>query len=370
MAKQARIPLIKPFVGKEELREVEKVLESGWLAQGPKVKEFEAGVAKFVGARHVVATSSCTTALSLAIEALGLEGSGRFVVPDFTFPATANVVTRAGGSPALADGDRDVFAMRPEAIEGKKSAATMPVHPFGHPFAVDEVYERAGKQGAEVIEDAATAFGTKYKGRMVGSRGRAVCFSFHPRKVLTTGEGGALVTDDDEVYEKAMALRNHGQVYKDGKAAFVMAGLNYRMSDVHAAIGLAQLRKMKGFIAKRREQAKLYGELISESKLDVRLPVEKDYAFHTFQSYVVLLGRSFPSQDDCIRRLKSRFGIEAQLGTYSLSAQESFRSAEKIGDLRTSRLVYERSLTLPMYQTLSEKEQAYVVQSLAACSKR
>ena len=362
------IPLIRPFVGADELKEVRRVLESGWLAQGPKVKEFEKGVARFLGARHVVATSSCTTALSLALEALKVGRQTETVVPDFTFPATANVVIRAGGVATLADVDPETFALQPAEAKksfGPKTRALIPVHPFGHPFPLDEVGELADGKGLDVVEDAATAFGTRYRGRFVGSRGRAVCFSFHPRKLLTTGEGGCLVTDDPEVFERAEALRNHGQVDRGGRAKFVLNGLNYRMSDVQAAIGVAQLRKIRGIIATRRKQAEVYRELLGALRVDARPPVEKEWAHHTYQSFVVVLGPSFRSRDSCIRLLRQRHQIEAQLGTYSLSSQQAFRSCPRRGSLATSQNLYERSLTLPMYQGLTEEEQAYVVDALA-----
>ncbi len=362
------IPLIRPFVGKEELAEVKEVLESGWLSQGPKVAEFEKRVARYVGARHAVATSSCTTSLSLALESLEVGRGSETVVPDFTFPATANVVIRDGGVPVLADVDEETYALRPGELAknaGAQTRAVMPVHPFGHPFEMDEVYELAAKRGIEVIEDAATAIGTKYRGRKVGSRGRAVCFSFHPRKLLTTAEGGCLVTDDDAIYERALALRNHGQVRKGGHTTFLMNGLNYRLSDVHAAIGVAQLAKLDGVIKTRRRQAKVYGELLRDSRLDAKAPVEKTWAYHTYQSYVLVLGRKAGERDRIIDALKRRLAIETQLGTYSLSSEDSFKGVRHAGNLATSHRIFRHSLTLPMYEGLTEEEQGYVVESLS-----
>jgi dTDP-4-amino-4,6-dideoxygalactose transaminase len=362
------IPLIRPSVGKEELAEVSEVLASGWLSQGPKVAEFEKRIASYVGAKHAVATSSCTTSLSLALESLMVGKSAETIVPDFTFPATANVVLRSGGVPVFADIHVDTYAVTPgEVLKnlGPRTGAVMPVHPFGHPFEMDEVYEIAAKKGIDVIEDAATAIGTKYRGARVGKRGRAVCFSFHPRKLLTTAEGGCLVTDDDEVYERAISLRNHGQVVRDGHAEFILNGLNYRLSDVHAAIGIAQLEKLDGIISKRRKQAKVYGEMLGESRLDAHLPVEKEWAFHTYQSYVVVLGKAVGSRDRLISRLRKDYAIETQVGTYSLSVQPSFRKVAHAGDLATSRKIFERSLTLPMFEGLSEAQQGYVVESLS-----
>ena len=367
------IPLIRPSVGEEELEEVRSVLRSGWLSQGPKVRQFEREFATHIGAKYAVATSSCTTALSLAIDALQLKIRSEMVVPDFTFPATANVVIRAVSTPVLVDVREDTFAIRPSETAkalGKKTSAIMPVHPFGHPFETDELYELASRKGIEVIEDAATAIGTKYKGRPVGASNRAVCFSFHPRKLLTTAEGGCLVTDDKAVYERAVALRNHGQVAdKRGRIKFRYNGLNYRMSDVHAAIGIAQLKKTDSIISSRRRQAELYNEILGSSKLDIQLPLEEEWAYHTYQSYVIVLGKSLPTNDRIIRVLKERFRIETQVGTYSLSLQPSFRGTLSVGTLRTSRLLYRRSLTLPLFKSLGEEDQVYIGESLARASR-
>ncbi len=354
--------------------EIRGVLESGWLAQGPKVKEFEQKLAARLGAKYAVATSSCTTALSLSIDALQLKPRSEMVVPDFTFPATANVVVKAGCRPVLVDVDERTYGIRPSEVLkalGSKTSAVIPVHPFGHPFEMEELYEMAEKRGVDVIEDAATAFGTQYKRRPVGSSGRAVCFSFHPRKLLTTAEGGCLVTDDREVYERAIALRSHGQVAnKEGKIAFRYVGLNYRMSDVHAAIGIAQLRKIDSIIRSRRRQAKVYGELLASARLDIQTPVEERWGYHTYQSYVLVLGKSLPANEKVIRVMKEKFRVETQVGTYSLCVQSAFRkAASTVGTLKTSRSLYERSLTLPLFESLSEDQQGYIVESLVRASR-
>lgn len=362
------IPLIRPSIGEEELKEVRAVLESGWLAQGPKVKEFERRLASYVGAKHAVATSSCTTALSLAIESLQLKPGSEMIVPDFTFPATANVVVRASSVPVLCDVNSRTYGITPAAIVGavtRKTSAIIPVHPFGHPCEMTEISELAEKNQLQVIEDAATAFATRYKGRTIGASGRAICLSFHPRKVLTTAEGGCLLTDDTEVYERALALRSHGQVNrKDGTAEFVYNGLNYRMSDVNAAIGLAQLRRIETVIESRRRQARVYNELIGTTGIEVVRPVEEKWAYHTYQSYVVVLGKAHRNKG-VIRLMREKFGVETQVGTYCLSAQPSFRTtAKRVGLLETSEMLYEKSLTLPLYESLSEEDQRYVVESL------
>jgi dTDP-4-amino-4,6-dideoxygalactose transaminase len=308
----------------------------------------------------------------LAIKAVSPSEKTEVIVPDFTFPATANVVIDARQRPVLADVTEDTYSLKVSEVSrgaGKQTSAVMPVHPFGNPFEMDEVYELASKRGLEVIEDAATATGTKYRGRMVGSRGRAVCFSFHPRKLLTTAEGGCLVTDDAEVDAKARALRNHGQVTADGKTKFLYNGLNYRMSDVHAAIGLAQLGRLEMMIERRRRQARLYDELLGDEQLDARPQTAERHAYHSYQSYVIVLGNSFPDRDRSITLMRERFGVEVQLGTYSLASQAAFRGVKKIGALRASRRVYGRSLTLPLYDSLTEEQQAYVVRSLSSLAQ-
>jgi perosamine synthetase len=362
------IPLIKPAIGPDEIREVDAVLRSGWLAQGPKVAEFEERISSYLGGKHVIATSSCTAALSLALDAQGLRDRGSAIVPNFTFPATANVVIKANLQPVLSDTSLNSFAIDPFEVEkgvNKGVRAIIPVHPFGHPFEIDEINEIAEKNDAAVIEDAATAFGSKYKGRMVGERGTAVCFSFHPRKLLTTAEGGCLVTSDDQIEGRARALRNHGQGVKDGRPIFTTPGLNYRMSDVHAAIGIAQLRRIDGIIRNRRKQAGLYGELIASSHIDVQPPIEEEWGYHTYQSYVVTLGKSFPPRDSCIQILKKKYRIETQVGTYAISGQPAYKTLARVGSLSNSRMAYRKSLTLPLYDSLSEEQQIYITDALA-----
>jgi perosamine synthetase len=366
-----RIPLIRPTVGREELEEVRKVLESGWLAQGPKVREFEAKLAEYLGAKFVVASSSCTSALSLALEALELKPGSEVVVPDFTFPATGNVVVRAGLKPVIADVDLETYSVSVETLKravSSQTSAIMPVHPFGFPIPLDEIYEFAESKGVEVIEDAATAFGTVYHGKKVGSRGRAICFSFHPRKALTTGEGGCIVTDDQRVHDLAGSFRSHGMVYHGGKPSFEYNGLNYRLSDINAAVGVAQLAKFDGIIASRRKRAQLYARLLKKSGADVHLQTSPEDSVPTFQSFVIRLGQKFKTKrDDCIKSLSEHKGIETQIGTYSLSVQPSFSRA-KLASVRNGPSLYESTLTLPLYEGLTEEQQHFVVDSIVDLS--
>ncbi|MDA4130287.1 MAG: DegT/DnrJ/EryC1/StrS family aminotransferase [Thaumarchaeota archaeon] len=375
MSKTRRfLPLIKPSVGSEELEQIKGVLESGWLAQGPKVVEFEKKLAQYLDARFVIATSSCTTALSLALDILEIPSGSEVIVPDFTFPATANIVVRAADEPVISDIRVDDYSLDVSEFKKgitKRTSAVIPVHPFGHAAAINEINEVADKAGVKVIEDAATAIGTRYKGKRVGSQSLVACFSFHPRKLLTTAEGGCIATNDEEIAEKARALRSHGQVNADGHTKFLYNGLNYRLSDVHAAIGIAQLGKIDYLIESRRKQAKIYNELLESSRMHVHLPVETEYSYDTYQSYVIRLGDRFGrDRDSCIQVLKNQYGIETQVGTYSLHLQPAFSKSRKIGKLENGALLYDKTLSLPLFESLSEEEQKYVVDSLNEIGKQ
>ena len=363
-----RIPLIKPSVGQDEAEEVRKVLESGWLAQGPRTREFEAKLASYLGAKHVVAVNSCTSALALALESLELKPGTEVVVPDFTFPATGNVVSRAGLKTVIADVDLDTYAVTVETLKravSPKTSAIMPVYPFGFAIDLDGIDEFAEARGIAVVEDAATALGTSYHGRRVGSAGRAVCFSFHPRKALTTGEGGCIATDDQRVFELASSLRNHGQVSKDGKPSFVYNGANYRMSDINAAVGLVQLSKFDRILASRRKRAQLYDRLVRETKMDVHLQKGLPDTVSTYQSYVLRLGARFRTpRDSCIKGLLEEKGVETQVGTYSLSVQPSFRTARH-GKLANGPKLFDTTLTLPLFDSMTDQQQEFVIDSLS-----
>jgi dTDP-4-amino-4,6-dideoxygalactose transaminase len=364
---------MRPFIDGGELTEVRKVLSSNWLAQGPKVEELEKKISSYVGAKHVVATSSCTTALSLALESLDIKQGNEVIVPDFTFPATGNVVVRHGAIPVLVDVTLDTFSIDVAKLKqtiSKKTRAIIPMHPFGQPAELDEIYEIASAFNLEVIEDAATAFGAEYKGKRIGGTGRIACFSFHPRKLLTTGEGGCLATDDPSVAARARALRNHGQVNARGKTMFLYNGLNYRMSDVHAAIGVAQLSKFDFILERRRNQAMLYEKLLGESKLDIHPQSSREYAFHTYQSYVVRLGRGYIRiRDQCIKQMLRVHNIETQIGTYSMHLQRGFSGIKRADNLKNSTTLYNRTLTLPLFHKMTQSQQKYVIAALKAISE-
>jgi len=362
------IRLVVPAVGDDELREIAEVLASGFLTQGPKVAEFERAVAEWVGSRHAIATTSATTALHLAIAALDIGPGDEVLVPDFTFPATANVVIQQGARPVLVDIDLATFAMDPADVTRRitpRTRAIIPVHAFGLAADMDPINDIAKAHGLKVVEDAACAIGSTYHGRACGSLGDAGCFSFHPRKAITTGEGGMVTTDDDELADRLRLLRSHGGIRSGGRFTFEAAGYNYRLSDVLAAMGVAQMRKLDALVAEKRRLAALYHERLRD--LDgVTRPVTPDGLGHVFQSYVVVLDERI-DRDRAIETMREG-GIETTLGTYALHAQPFFARTFgcKPGDLPESYRAYRQTLTLPLYPGLRDDQVDRVVSALTA----
>jgi perosamine synthetase len=360
------IRLARPQTDEAELNEIAEVMSSGYLTQGPKVEQLEAMVAELVGTEHAFAVTSATTALHLSIVALGIGPGDEVLVPDFTFPATANVVVQQGATPVLVDIDLDTFALDPADLERRvtpRTRAMLPVHPFGLPADMDPVLDVAARHEIPVVEDAACALGATYRGRQAGSLGLAGCFSFHPRKSITTGEGGMITTSDRPLADRIRLLRSHGGVREEGRFTFEAAGFNYRLSDILAAVGVAQMRKLDEFLAARRRIAAAYDEALADFER-LRRPVTPEWATHTDQSYVVLVDESV-DRDGVIAALK-RDGIETTLGTYALHAQPFFARTYGLrpGELPNSHRAFTRSLALPLHGGMSDGDIARVVDRL------
>jgi dTDP-4-amino-4,6-dideoxygalactose transaminase len=358
MAEQNPIRLAQPLVDDDELNELRSVLASGYLAQGPKVAEFERQVAGYLGTKHAFAMTSATTALHLALVVLDVGPGDEVLVPDFTFPATANVVVQQGAVPILVDVDPATFTIDLADMARKLSPRTraiMPVHAFGLSADMGPIMEFARAHGLSVVEDAACAIGTTYHGRRVGGFGHVNCFSFHPRKVITTGEGGMITTNDDRLAERIALLRSHGGVRRDGRFTFEAAGFNYRMSDLQAAVGVAQMRKLDGLIARKRQMAARLTELL-EGVEGITRPTEPAWGGHIFQSYVLLLDDGV-DRDAAIASMRE-LGVETTLGTYALHAQPFFAREYhyELGDLPGSYRAFTQSLTLPLYPQLQDAD--------------
>lgn len=366
---QARsIRLAKPSTDQAEIDEVAAVLATGNLTQGPKVVEFETAVAALAGARFAYATTSATTALHLSLVALGIGPGDDVLVPDYTFPATANVVIQQGARPVLVDIDPRTFTIDPADLERKvtsASRAVMPVHAFGLAADINAVMAVAATHGLAVVEDAACALSTTYRGEPVGALGTLGCFSFHPRKSITTGEGGMITTNDESLADRIQLLRSHGGRRTGNRFVFEAAGYNYRLSDILAAVGVAQLRKLSTLVERRRSIARQYRELLRDEDR-VQLPQLPEWDGHVYQSFVVLLKPGI-DRDRLISALAA-MGVETTLGTYALHREPFF--VQNYGytpaDLPNSSDVFTRALTLPLYPDMLQDDPSYVVECLIA----
>jgi dTDP-4-amino-4,6-dideoxygalactose transaminase len=310
------------------------------LTMGPKVEEFEAGVARACEVEHALVVSSGTAALHLAVLAFGLEPGDEVLVPAYTFPATANVVALAGLRPVLVDVDPETMNLDPSRLEvGKRTKLLLGVHLFGRPLRLHELPD------VPLLEDAAGALGARYRGRACGSLGVAGCLSFHPRKIVTTGEGGAVTTNDDAFAAEVRLLRNHGW-RSVVPADMPVPGLNYRLSDILCAVGIPQLARLDELLAARTRIAEGYSERLAH--LPVLLPAADAGDVHGWQAYVIQVD----DRDRILAGLRSQ-GIEAQIGTYSLPLLAAYRDQ---GEFPGARRVFERALALPFHTRLTEDE--------------
>lgn len=347
-----------PLLDGDELAAVGEVLESGYLTQGARTAQFEREIAGVTTTRHAQAVSSATTGLHLALVGLGVQPGDEVVIPAFSFPATANAVIQQGAVPVFVDIERDTFNLDPSRLESaitERTRAIMPVHAFGLVADMDPINEIAARRGLPVIEDAACALGGLYHGRPAGSLGDAAVFSFHPRKIITTAEGGMITTDDDALSDRISVLRAHGALRGELFMEFVDAGFNYRMSDVHAAIGSAQMRKLPSILDGRRGAATALSERLSGID-GARVPLSPEGVLHTYQSYVVLLDDDV-DRDGVIRTMRAR-DIETTLGTYGMHLQPYFRARFGIPDeaLPETTRAHHQALTLPLYPQLTGDE--------------
>jgi dTDP-4-amino-4,6-dideoxygalactose transaminase len=351
----ARLRLAWPDVGAEELAEVAGVLESGQLTMGPKVAELEDELARACGVPHAVAVSSGTAALHLPLLALGIGEGDEVLVPAYTFPATANVVALCGARPVLVDVDPATMNLdlgRVAAAVTPRTRAVLAVHLFGRPLDWDAL-ATALPESVALVEDAAGALGARSEGRPCASLGVAGCLSFHPRKIVTTGEGGAVTTRDEELADRVRSLRHHG-IEPRGDFDITRPGLNYRLSDVLCALGIPQLRRLDELLAARTRLAAAYTERLDA--IGIETPSADDGDVHGWQAYVIRLDR----RDEALQALRAD-GIEAQIGTYALHLLSAYRDQ---GEFPGARRAFERALALPFHSRLTESDVDRVVAAL------
>jgi perosamine synthetase len=371
--KKMTVPITKPALTDEEARAPYESIKSGWVTQGPKVAEFEKAVAAYVGAKHGVATTSCTTGLHLALATIGVGPGDEVIVPSFTFIASANAILYTGATVVFCEIDPRTFNADPADIERritKKTKAIMPVDQIGLGCDIDAVNDLAKGHGIDVVEDAAPTIGATYKGRRVGSNAHQTVFSFHPRKVITTGEGGMITTDDDALAEKARKLRAHAMSVSDldrHKAdrpileEYHELGFNYRMTDIQASIGLVQIRRLDELLRIRVAKADRYGRELADLK-DVRTPYTPSWATHTYQSYCLDLAPSV-DRDDLMARLLRR-GVATRRGVMASHLEKVYRDRVGKVSLPITEQKARSTMLIPLFATMTDDEQSYVIESL------
>ena len=384
------IPITRPVMGRRERELILKPLETGWLVQGPYVQRFEEAFCEFTGSPHALAVSNCTTGLHLILHASGIGPKDEVIVPSFTYIATANAVEYTGARPVFCDIDLETFNLDPALVEKKitpRTKAILAVSLFGLSAPMGALNSLARKHGLKLMEDAACALGAKRHGKHAGADSLAASFSFHPRKAVTTGEGGMVITSDDKLFEAMAKLRNHGAEATDLERhlnqggsllpAFNLLGFNYRMTDIQGALGVAQMERAADVIAARREAAKVYDEMLENVEGFAPPKVSKGYE-HSYQSYVVLYnGGEQPGRGNLaeLNRRRNRLmgamekeGIAVRQGTHAVHTLGYYAGKYGIspGDFPMSLLADRLSMTLPLFPGISREEQARVVGMLSA----
>lgn len=401
------IPVMIPYIGKEEIDMIAETVKSGWVAQGPKVAEFEKLVCEHEEKKYGVATSSCTTSLHLALVALGIKEGDDVIVPSFTFVATPNSVMYTGAEPIFVDVNTNTYNMNVESLKNKIKTgyknvngelinintnnvlkAILVVNEFGLCAELEEIKRIADENNLILVEDSACAFGAKIGDKFEGSFSKISCLSFHPRKSITTGEGGMALTNDEKLYNTMKKLRSHGasvsEVNRHLNKGYLLPefnelGYNYRMTDLSGAMGVAQMEKFEDITAKRREIAKKYDEKLEKVEF-IKTPYVPEGYYHTYQSYVCMLDykilglndieEGYKFRNDLMEYLENN-GVATRVGTHAThmlgfyKKRNNFNDTDLMGAYECDKL----SITLPLYYTLTDEDQDYVISKLIEAKK-
>ena len=382
-----KIPISKTILSEREINSVLETLKSGWLVQGPKVEEFENKWSEFIGVKHSIAVTSCTSAMSLSLIAAGFKPEDEAIVPAFTWISTANVVEQLGGKVIFCDINIDTFNIDIHQIEQKitkKTKFILPVHLFGMPAEMEKINFLSQKHGLKIIEDAACGFGSKISNCHVGTFGDLGCFSFHPRKAITTGEGGMIVTNDDKYADKVRILRDHGAIKTDlqrhlGSKPYILAdhteaGYNHRMTDIQAALGSAQMDRGYEILKQRKEIADKYHRELKDCR-SIKMPTLMENYTHGYQSFPCVFidsGIEFENIKN-IKKNRNEFmdylfkkGISTRPATHSVVSltyyKKNYNIEEK--DFPNTALAANASFSLPLYNGMTDKEINYVVDAI------
>jgi perosamine synthetase len=370
------IRLSVPSIENDDLEAVRQVLQTGMLVQGANVAAFEQSVSALVQTNHSVAVSNGTATLHLALLALDVRPGDLVIVTSYSWLSTANIVELCGAQPVFTDIEPDTFNMSVESLEAtlkrlmsnpdsaRRVKAILPIHAFGLMADMTRILALAGRYNLPVIEDAACALGASQLGRQAGSLGVMGSFSFHPRKAVTTGEGGVITANDSDIVWRLKALRNHGLDPNSSTPKFVMPGYNYRMTDFQAALGVTQMAKLERVVAARQNAAQRYDKLLQGTYLQA--PVVPEGSTHVYQSYVTLLPASVAShRAQWISELRAQ-GIETNIGTWHMPLTDFYqqRYGYQLGDFPNADDVFARAFTLPLFESITLEQQTHVVSSI------
>ncbi|HEX6869735.1 MAG TPA: DegT/DnrJ/EryC1/StrS family aminotransferase [Micromonosporaceae bacterium] len=381
MTAPRRIQVMLPMLGEEEAQAAADTVRSGWVAQGPRVAEFERAFADVVGAGHGIAVSSCTTGLHLALIAVGVGPGDEVIVPSLSFIATANAARYVGATPVFADVDLatgNLTEASIDAVRSPRTRAVIAVHQGGLPFDVRALRAAAQRWGVALVEDAACAAGSTAYGSSVGAGATIAAWSFHPRKVITTGEGGMVTTDDADWAVRLRRLREHGMNVSAAERhasaqpvleAYLETGFNFRMTDIQAAIGLVQLRRLDALVSQRRALAERYQRLLAD--IPGLTPVrDPEYGQTNYQSFWMLLDRDLPvTRDEMLTGLAAA-GISARRGIMASHLEPAYADAQALPSLPITERLTRDSLILPLHHALTEDDQDHVVDVIAKLALR
>ena len=366
------IPIAKPYLTKKEAKAAYDTILTGWITQGPRVTEFEQKFAAYTGAKYAVAVSNCTTALHLAMIISGIGPGDEVICPSMSYIATANAIKYVGATPVFAEVNPANYNLDIHDTEKKitdKTKAILLVHQIGMPADIDAFKELADKHHIKLIEDAACAAGSSYKGSKIGSHSELVCFSFHPRKVISTGDGGMITTSNEAYYNRLKLLRQHGMSVNDrarhesSKIVFedhLEVGYNYRLTDIQAAVGIQQLEKLDWIIAKRRKIASRYHKAFKNIKC-LQLPLEKRGYFSNYQSYSILLKDDCPVGRNELMQAMLDAGISTRRGIMTSHRETAYKTEYAGLSLPASEKSSDNSILLPLYIPMDEKDIEHVI---------
>jgi dTDP-4-amino-4,6-dideoxygalactose transaminase len=366
------IPIAKPFLGKEEAQSAHDTILTGWITQGPKVAEFEKNFAEFVGSKYAVAVSNCTTALHLSMIVAGIGPGDEVICPSMSYIATANSIVYVGATPVFAEINRKDYNLDIKDVEKRitsKTKAILLVHQMGMPGDIDGFKQLCEKYNLTLIEDAACAIGSEYKGAKIGSHSDYVCFSFHPRKVISTGDGGMISTSNEEIYNKLKLYRQHGmsindRVRHESKTVLfedhLVVGYNFRLTDIQAAVGIEQLKRLPWIIQERQKLAKVYHELLS--RIDwMELPKEQEGCFSNYQTYSVYLKSNAPINRDALMQVFLEKDISTRRGIMTSHRETAYKN-RGIWSLPISEGAADNSICLPLWVGMTEEDVKGIVE--------